>query len=186
MGAAVLHLRGVGGGAREPRAFDVQLVGDPLHAVVGLRDARRGEGVGRDDVGAGAVIGEMDVAHRLRPGEVEQIVVAAHFAVPGIEARAAVAVLVEPERLDHGAHGAVEHQDALRRDAPQHLPGRGEGKLGLEFVHVSDHSPVAADTECPVLASPPPRIRGLPRMRNMLRKSGRPDLRWGTDREGVD
>ena len=55
--------------------------------------------------------------------EDQQIVVAAHLAVPGVEARAAIAVLVEPELLDHGAHGAVEHQDALARDAARALCG---------------------------------------------------------------
>ena len=55
----------------------------------------------------------MNLAHRVRPAQIEQIVVAAHFAVPGIEARAAEVLLVELERLDHRAHGAVEHQDAL-------------------------------------------------------------------------
>src|SRR5262249_57612989 len=52
---------------------------------------------------------------------------AAHLAVPGIEARAAIAFLVEPERLDHGAHGAVEHQDALGREAAERLLGAGRG-----------------------------------------------------------
>ena len=90
---------------------------DLRHAVVGLRDRGRGERVGRDDVGAGAVIGEMDVADRVRAAEVEQVVVAADLAVPGVEARAAIALLVELHRLDHRAHGAVEHQDALGRRA---------------------------------------------------------------------
>jgi hypothetical protein len=31
---------------------------------------------------------------------------------------------------------------------------------------------------------PPPRNRGLPRLRIMLRKSGKPDLRWGRVGEG--
>src|SRR5262245_16466327 len=67
--------------------------------------------------------------------EDEQIVVAAHLAVPGIEARAAIALLVEPERLDHGAHGAVEHQNALSREAAERLLGarhgyRHGGRLG--------------------------------------------------------
>ncbi len=55
----------------------------------------------------------MDVAHGVRPAQIEQVVVAAHLAVPGVEAGAAIAFLVQLERLDHGAHGAVEHQDAL-------------------------------------------------------------------------
>ena len=108
-----------GGLVREPRAFGVQLVGDLRHAVIGLRDAGRGERVGRDDVGAGAEIGEVDGAHGVRPGEIEKIVVAANLAVPRVEARAAIALLVEAERLDHRAHGAVEHQDALGREAAQ-------------------------------------------------------------------
>ena len=111
--AAVLVLGRDRGGAHQPRALEVQLVGDLLHAVIGLRDRRRGERVGRDDVGAGAEVGEMDVAHRLRLAEIEQIVVAAHLAVPGIEARAAIAGLVQLVVLDHRAHRAVEHENAL-------------------------------------------------------------------------
>ena len=59
----------------------------------------------------------MNLADLRRLAQDEEIVVAAHLAVPGIEARAAIALLVEPERLDHRAHGTVEHQDALGRDA---------------------------------------------------------------------
>ena len=55
----------IGGRARELRALEVEFVGDVRHAVVGLRDRGRGERVGRDDVGAGAEIGEMDVADRV-------------------------------------------------------------------------------------------------------------------------
>ena len=63
----------------------------------------------------------MQVADFFRLAEVEQIIVAAHLAVPGVEARAAIALLVEAERLDHGAHGAVEHEDALGRESAQRL-----------------------------------------------------------------
>ena len=55
----------------------------------------------------------MDVAHGVGTAQVEEVVVAAHLAVPRVEPRAAIAFLVEPEPLDHRAHGAVEHQDAL-------------------------------------------------------------------------
>src|SRR4051812_33166961 len=61
----------------------------------------------------------MDSADGVRLGEDEQVVVAAHLAVPGVEARTAVAALVELELLNHGAHGAVEHQDALGRELAQ-------------------------------------------------------------------
>ena len=117
--AAVLLLRGVGGGARELGALDVQLVRDLLHAVVGLRDRGRRERVGRDDVGAGAEIFEMDPLDRVGLREDEQVVVAADFSIPCVKTRAAIAALVELELLDHGAHGTVEHQDALGGDAAE-------------------------------------------------------------------
>jgi hypothetical protein len=84
-----------------------------------LRDAGRGERIGGDDVGPGAEIGEVDGAYGVRPAEIEEIVVAADLAIPGVEACAAIAPLVEAERLDHRAHGAVEDEDALDRAAPQ-------------------------------------------------------------------
>jgi hypothetical protein len=117
--AAVLVLRDARGLASEAGAFEVQFVGDFGHAVVGLRDARRGERVGRDDVGAGAEIGEMNGAHRARPAEIEEIVVTADLAIPGVEAGAAIAFLIQAERLDHCAHGAVEHEDPFGGEPAQ-------------------------------------------------------------------
>ena len=124
---AVLGLRDRGGGAGELGAFAIQFVRELGQAIIGLRDRGRGERVGRDDVGAGAIIGEMDVAHRRRLRQNQKIVIAAHLAVPGIEAGAPIALLVELELLDHGAHGAVEHQDALGRERAQPLLGGGHG-----------------------------------------------------------
>ena len=59
----------------------------------------------------------MDVADRGRLAEDQQVVVAAHVARPIRKARAAITGLVEPQRLDHRAHGAVEDQNALGRRA---------------------------------------------------------------------
>ncbi len=140
--AAVLVLRDLRGLACQPGAFEIQLVGDLRHAVIGLRDAGRREGIGRNDVGAGAEISEMNGAHRVGPAEIEEIVVAAHLAVPGVEAGAAIALLVETERLDHRPHGAVEHQDALG----------GETAQRLFFVGLDCHAvtPVASRFGCEV------------------------------------
>ena len=66
---AVLGGDARGGGAREPRAVEVQLIGEVRQVVVGLRDRGRGEGVGGDDVGAGAQIIGVDVLDRLRLGQ---------------------------------------------------------------------------------------------------------------------
>ncbi len=70
----------------------------------------------------------MNVAHGVGPAEIEQVVVAAHLAVPGVEASAAIAFLVELERLDHGAHGAVEHQDAFAHQVDEGGSGAGGGR----------------------------------------------------------
>src|SRR5687768_3256161 len=75
----------------------------------------------------------MDVAHRVGPRQVKQVVVAAHLAVPGVEARAAIALLVELERLDHGAHGAVEHEDALLGGLRKQSTNLGMGRCGHEL-----------------------------------------------------
>ena len=131
--AAVLALGEIGCRTGEPCAFHIEFMGDALHAVIGLGNARRGEGVGGDDVGAGAEVVEVNVANGAGLAEDQQVVVAADFAVPGVEARPAIALLVELEPLDHGAHGAVEHQDALGRQAAQRLRG-GRG-LALAVHH---------------------------------------------------
>ena len=52
---------GPGGGPRDARACDVQVVDRVLEPVVGLADRRRRERVGRRDVGAG---GEVRIVHR--------------------------------------------------------------------------------------------------------------------------
>ena len=59
----------------------------------------------------------MNSADGFRPGQVEEIIIAANFAVPRVEARAAIGFLLEPEFLNHGAHGAIKNQDALLSEA---------------------------------------------------------------------
>ena len=65
---SILGLRDHGSGPGELGAFTIELARMVGQAVVGLRDRGRGEGVGRDDVGTGPEIGEMNVAHRVGLG----------------------------------------------------------------------------------------------------------------------
>ena len=81
--------------------------------VVGLRDARGIERVGFDDVGAGREILRVDFADDLRLRERQEIVVALEVAREILEALAAIAGFVQFVALDHGAHGAVQNDDAL-------------------------------------------------------------------------
>ena len=101
--------------AREPGAVAVEFVHHLLHAVIGLRDRRRGKGVGLQNVGAGHRIGEVDVLDRLRLGEGQKIVVALEMAFAAVEAVAAEMALLEAEVLDLRPHRAVENEDALAR-----------------------------------------------------------------------
>ncbi len=55
----------------------------------------------------------MDAADDVRPGQDEQVVVALQVAGLVGEALAAEVRLVQLVALDHGAHGAVEDQDAV-------------------------------------------------------------------------
>src|SRR5690606_38300373 len=97
----------------EAGTFVVQLVGQVFHAVVGLGYAGRVEGVGFDDVGAGVEIGPFDAGNDLGPAENQQCVVAFEIPVPVDAALAAECRFAQLEDLDHGAHAAVESQNAL-------------------------------------------------------------------------
>ena len=114
-------------------ALAVQVADDALHAVVGLGDRSRGEGVGGDEVGAGHGVGVVNVLDRLGLGQHQQVVVAAQVARPVGEALAAELLLGEAVPLDHRAHGAVEHEDSLGRGGLQR--GADFGTLGGEIGH---------------------------------------------------
>ncbi len=84
--------------------------------VVTLRHAVGRERVGLDDVGTCQEVVEMDPAHRVGLRDREQLVVAAEVAAVVTEPVAPKGLVGQPERLDLGAHGTVEHDDALTSD----------------------------------------------------------------------
>ena len=111
--APVATLRLLGGLARQAGGDLVEL-GDLVDGVVvGLRDAVGRERVRLDDVRAREQVAQVDVSHRVRLGEREQLAVAGEVAAVIAEPVAAERLVGQPERLDLGAHRAVEHDDAL-------------------------------------------------------------------------
>ena len=126
---AVFGRDACGSVAAEPRAIAVEFIGQIRHVVIGLRDRGRGEGVGRDNVGAGAQVIGVDILDRLRLGQDQQIVVAPDVAVKVLETLAAERGLVIFQALDHGAHGAIEHQNAFagRREQGGSFRRHGHG-----------------------------------------------------------
>ena len=103
----------------EPRRGEVELRDQALHAVIRHRDGGGIEGVGLDDVRARFEILAVDAADQLGLRQHEQVIVAAQVARPVAKALAPELRLVQVLALDHGAHGAVEHQDALGEEGLQ-------------------------------------------------------------------
>ncbi len=104
---------GIGHLAGDARTFDVKLVDQRLHAIVGLGNLRGVEGVGFEDVGASVQVGLFDGRDDIGAAQQEQVVVAFHIAWPIGKARATIVVFLQPVALDHSTHAAVEDQDAL-------------------------------------------------------------------------
>jgi hypothetical protein len=113
----------VRGLARELCGFEVQLVGQRLHAVVVQRDDLGIEGIGLDQVGAGGQVLSVDLQDHLRPGQHQQVVVALQILVPAGEARTAVIGLLQLVALDHRAHGPVDDEDAFAQQRVEAVEG---------------------------------------------------------------
>jgi hypothetical protein len=99
--------------ARDARAGEVHLRDDVLEAVVGLGNRRRVEGVRLEDVRARLEVLHVDLADHLGTRKAEEVVVPAQVLREVLEPLAAILRLGQPIALDHRAHGAVEHEDAL-------------------------------------------------------------------------
>ena len=111
----------VGSLAGQRGCCSVELVTVVLEPVVGLGDARRGEGVGADDVGPGVEVGAVDVTDDVGLRHRQDVGVALEVVAVVGERLAAVAGLLELVALDEGAHGTVDHQDALAQGSGELL-----------------------------------------------------------------
>ena len=76
-----------------------------FEAVLGEHDGGAAESIRLDDVGAGGKIGAMDVQHGVGPCAHQDFVTA-------FQRRAAEIGRAQARLLQHGAHGAVQAQDA--------------------------------------------------------------------------
>ena len=128
-------LEGVDGLAGDLDRRGVQLADEVRHRVVFHRDGRAVEGVGLEDVGAGVEVGAVDVADDGRLRDDEQVVVALELAGVVLETVAAVVLLLQLELLDHGAHRAVEVDDALAQEGLKALAGR------VQWESLAGHRP---------------------------------------------
>ena len=104
----------VAAGARQPGGLEVDLRRQRFHLVIRHRNGGGVKGIGFQNIGARLQIGVVDLADHFRLAEHQQIVVAFEIAGPVAEAAAAKILLLQPVALDHRAHAAVQHHDALR------------------------------------------------------------------------
>ena len=90
-------------------------------------DGGGAEGIGFDDVGPGLEILVMNFRDHLRLGELEQLEAALEIlARPMAEALAAIILFREFVALDHGAHGAVEEDDAFLEEGGEGVRSHGQ------------------------------------------------------------
>ena len=101
-------------GARQPGGFVVDLRRERFHLVIRHSDRGGVEGIGFQNIRARFQISVVDLADHLGLAEHQKIVVAFKIAGPVAETTAAKIVLVQFITLDHGAHAAIQHHDALR------------------------------------------------------------------------
>ena len=125
--APVCKSGGIGGASRQPGAGDVDLVdqGRVAEPVLALGDGGRRERVGGDDVGTGRQVPGVQIEHGVGLGQHEQVEVSCERLCVIAEAIAADVGLVEAQRLDLAAAGAVEHED----------PRGGGSTKGVWLVH---------------------------------------------------
>ena len=97
----------------DARSGHVQFGREVTKLVVVLGDRCTVEGIGLDNIGAGLQIGQVNVLDNIGPGQGKQIVVALEVLVVVFEPLPAVIGLHQAERLDHGAHRPVQHQNPL-------------------------------------------------------------------------
>ena len=94
----------------------IEFADEMAHLVVGEGDRGSVKGVRLEDVGPRLEVGAVDVADDLGLSDDEEVVVTLELTGVVGEARAAVVRFLQLELLDHGAHRAVEEDDALTQE----------------------------------------------------------------------
>jgi hypothetical protein len=125
----------VGDLARDPRRGEVHFRDDVLEPVIGLRDRGRVEGVGLEDVRARLEVLRMNLADDLRAREAQRSLLPRRSLGWSLKRSPRYWASGEPVALDHRAHGAVEHEDALL----QRVVERGDagGACRERLIHCS-------------------------------------------------
>ena len=103
----------IGQRTRQPGTLQVDVAHQVLRVVIGLTDTCGIECIGFDDVGSCLQILAVYVLHHIGPREAQHVVVSFHLSGQSGKTCAAKIGLCQVVSLYHGAHGAVQHEDAL-------------------------------------------------------------------------
>lgn len=118
------HLR-VRGFPGKPGGGTVELGNPILKPIVGLRNGGAVESVGFQKVGTCREELPMDVSDQLRLGQSEEIVVTPLGHAVRRETLTSVIGFLKAVRLNHGAHGAIQHTDTVPEQGFQCANARG-------------------------------------------------------------
>ena len=99
--------------ARKLGSFHIQFVYQCLHPIIRHGDRGGIESIGLQNIRARVKIGGVDIADDFGLGQRQQVVVALEIGSPILETLAAIIRLLQLITLDHGAHRAIQNQDAL-------------------------------------------------------------------------
>ena len=110
--------------------------------VIVLRYRGRTEGIGLDQVGAGSQVLLMDFLDDVRLRQRQQLIIALDEQLPAgagevLEALAAIVFLGQLVLLDHGAHCAIQDQDAARQLRSRKWVSVADTVAGLFIILIS-------------------------------------------------
>ncbi len=107
----IFLLRADGCATSQARAITVELINGIFHAVIRLRNRRRRECVGFENVSSGHSIGIMNFFNCLWLGERQKVVVALKLAIAGTETLTAKMLFVKAQALNLRPHSTVKNQN---------------------------------------------------------------------------
>ena len=111
----------IAGFAGNARTFQIKLIRQVLHVVIGLRDRGRGKCIGADNVAAGLQISGVNIADNIGLAQCQEIIIAFYIDMKIGKARPAIILFRQIMALDHRAHRPVKDHDAAADNLTQQL-----------------------------------------------------------------
>ena len=115
----VCRFHRIAGLARQLGAFQIQLIGQMLHVIIGLRNGGGRKCIGLNNITARREIGRVNVANNIRLGQRQQIIISRNISVIIGETITAIGRFIQLMTLNHCAHCTVKHKNSVSRQPVQ-------------------------------------------------------------------